>query len=182
MKAASNEKLEDERLLVEASQEDRARFAEIYEENFARVYAYFARRVTTREEAQDLTAEVFHQALASLGNFEWQGRPFVSWLFGIAGNVLAQHWQRAAKRAEVAADDLAGLELAGSDHSAERRAMLFELVDALPAEQRHVVVRRFVDQRSLREIAREMDRSEGAIKQLQLRALRNLREQMRSGS
>ena len=58
-----------ERRLVEAAQKDPRRFAELYENNFARVYAYFVRRVRNREEAQDLTAEVFHQALANLGRF-----------------------------------------------------------------------------------------------------------------
>jgi RNA polymerase sigma-70 factor (ECF subfamily) len=62
----------------------------------------------------------------------------------------------------------------------ERRAMLFQLVDRLPADQRLVIMRRFVDQKSIREIAQELGRSEGAIKQLQFRALETLRGQVRS--
>jgi RNA polymerase sigma-70 factor, ECF subfamily len=58
--------------------------------------------------------------------------------------------------------------------------MLSELVDALPPDQRHVVIRRFIDQRSIREIAQELGRSEGAIKQLQFRALQTLRTELRS--
>jgi RNA polymerase sigma-70 factor (ECF subfamily) len=61
----------------------------------------------------------------------------------------------------------------------ERRAMLFQLVDRLPDDQRLVVVRRFVEQKSIREIAQELGRSEGAVKQLQFRALETLREQVR---
>jgi RNA polymerase sigma-70 factor (ECF subfamily) len=57
---------------------------------------------------------------------------------------------------------------------------LFQLVDALPADQRQVIIRRFVDQRSVREIAHELERSEGAVKQLQFRALQTLRTHMRS--
>jgi RNA polymerase sigma-70 factor (ECF subfamily) len=72
------------------------------------------------------------------------------------------------------------LELAGSDSSVERRAMIFQLVESLPEDQRLVIVRRFVEQRSIREIAQEFSRSEGAIKQLQFRALRNLRTGLRS--
>ena len=60
----------DERLLIEAAQSEPARFADLYDRNFDRIYAFFARRVVTREEAQDLTAEVFHQALASIGKFK----------------------------------------------------------------------------------------------------------------
>ena len=62
----------------------------------------------------------------------------------------------------------------------ERRTMLSELVDALPEDQRHVVIRRFVDQRSIREIANELGRTEGAVKQLQFRALQTLRSNLRS--
>jgi RNA polymerase sigma-70 factor, ECF subfamily len=79
---------EDERLQVEAAQQDPARFAELYEDNFERVYAYFARRVRNRDEAEDLTSEVFREALACLPRFEWRGLPFVAWLLGIAGPPL----------------------------------------------------------------------------------------------
>jgi RNA polymerase sigma-70 factor (ECF subfamily) len=168
----------EERLLVEAAQQDPSRFGELYEQNFHRVYAFFARRVPGREEAQDLTAEVFHQALAGIGGFEWRGTPFVAWLMGIAGNVLSAYWKRNPARQEVLADEV---ELAGGDGNIERRAMIFQLVDGLPDDQRLVIVRRFAEQRSLREIAQELSRSEGAVKQLQLRALRTLRNRLRSG-
>jgi RNA polymerase sigma-70 factor (ECF subfamily) len=167
----------DERLLIEAAQRDPLRFAELYEKNFERVYAFVAYRVRDRDEAQDLTAEVFHEALAGIQRFEWQGKPFVAWLLGIAAKVLADRWARLGKRQEVPADEL---EQAGIDAAIEQRAMLFQLVDALPADQRQVVLRRFVDQRSIREIAHELSRSEGAVKQLQFRALQTLRTRMRS--
>jgi hypothetical protein len=62
--------LNDERLLIQAAQSDPSRFAELYESNFNRVYAFVARRVKDREEAQDVTADVFHQALRNLGGFQ----------------------------------------------------------------------------------------------------------------
>lgn len=167
----------DERLLIEAAQRDPLRFAELYEKNFERVYAFVAYRVRDRDQAQDLTAEVFHEALAGIQRFEWQGKPFVAWLLGIAARVLADRRARLGKRQEVSADEL---EQAGIDAAIEQRAMLFQLVDALPADQRQVILRRFVDQRSIREIAHELSRSEGAVKQLQFRALQTLRNRMRS--
>ncbi|MFY9977323.1 MAG: sigma factor, partial [Candidatus Sulfotelmatobacter sp.] len=74
MKALKKEA--DERLLVEAAQKDPARFAELYENHFERVYAYVVRRVGDRTETEDLTSEVFHHALANLQKFEWRGIPF----------------------------------------------------------------------------------------------------------
>ena len=162
-----------ERLLIAAAQSEPARFAELYEQNLDRVYAFLARRVPSREEAQDLTAEVFHQALASIRNFKWQGAPFISWLYGIAANVLASHWQKIGKGVLEQPTDFS---YAGD--GVERSIMLGQLVRSLPQDQRLVVVRRFVDQKSIREIAQELGRSEGAIKQLQLRALEKLREKV----
>jgi RNA polymerase sigma-70 factor (ECF subfamily) len=165
----------DEQLLVEAAQRDPSRFAELYENNFERVYAYVARRVRDRDQAEDVTAEVFHQALANIGSFHWRGAPFVAWLFGIAANVLASHW-RDAVQVEVATE---GPEEIGAEDGVERRAMLIRLVESLPPDQREVLIRRFVDQRSIREIAQELGRSEGAVKQLQFRALQTLRARVR---
>jgi len=180
LKALENQNLrnpKDERLQVAAAQGDPARFAELYENNFERVYAYVARRVQNREEAQDVTADVFHQALAGLPRFEWRGLPFVAWLLGIAANVLSDRWQRSARQREIVTDDL---EQVSVEEDLEQRAMLYQLVETLPDDQRRVIIRRFVSQRSLREIATELGRSEGAIKQLQLRALQNLRDRIRS--
>ena len=76
MKALKKEA--DERLLVEAAQKDPARFGELYELNFERVYAYVLRRVRSRTETEDVTADVFHHALANLKRFEWRGVPFAA--------------------------------------------------------------------------------------------------------
>jgi RNA polymerase sigma-70 factor, ECF subfamily len=163
----------DDRPLIEAAQSEPARFGDLYDQNFGRVYAFFARRVATREEAQDLTAEVFHQALASIKTFKWQGAPFIAWLYGIAANVLSRHWQKQGKHLVEEITDLsdAGAEI-------ERSVMLAEVVGSLLPDQKLVIVRRFIDQKSIHEIAQELGRSEGAVKQLQLRALENLRDKL----
>lgn len=163
----------DDRPLIEAAQNEPARFAELYDQNFDRLYAFFARRVSTREEAQDLTAEVFHQALASIRTFKWQGAPFIAWLYGIAANVLSKHWAHHGKHMEEALPDLSSM---GGD--IERSVLLMKAVETLLPNQKLVIIRRFVDQKSIREIAQELGRSEGAIKQLQLRALENLRAKL----
>jgi RNA polymerase sigma factor (sigma-70 family) len=164
----------DDRLLVEAAQRDPARFAGLYEQNFYRVYAYIARRVGERHHAEDLTAEVFREALAGIGKFEWRGVPFVAWLLRIASRAIADHFQRTGRESGNPSPE--------SDRPApdeiERNAMLFQLVNRLPETQFRVIHMRFVEQKSIREIAQELDRSEGAVKQLQLRAIENLRAQM----
>lgn len=166
-----------ERRLVESAQKDPTRFAELYENNFARVYAYVSRRVNNREEAQDLTAEVFHQALANLGRFEWRGVPFAAWLIRIAANAIADRWKLAAREhGNPVPGELSSKEI--SPEEIEHRARLFRLVDTLPTEQRRVIEMRFAQEKSIREIAKEIGRTEGAVKQLQFRGLESLRSQL----
>ena len=168
----------EERLLIEAAQNDPSRFAELYEQNFYRVYAYVARRVRDRAEIQDLTAQVFHQALANLGKFKWRGSPFAAWLYRIAANAIAD---QARHKVRESADEpnLSSESSTATDlEEVERRARLFSAVDKLPEDQRRVIVMRFADEKSIREIAGELQRSEGAVKQLQFRALENLRNRL----
>lgn len=176
MKALKKEA--DERLLIEAAQHDPARFGELYEIHFERVYAYIARRVQDRAETEDLTAEVFHQALANLKRFEWRGIPFAAWLFRIAANLITDRWQRSGR--EVADEErIEAAQVSSAEiEKVEQQATLFRLVDSLPVEQQRVVVLRFVEQKSIKEVAREIRKTEGAVKQLQFRALSNLRARM----
>jgi RNA polymerase sigma-70 factor (ECF subfamily) len=162
--------------MIEAAKKDPRRLAELYEQNFDRVYAFVARRASHRGEAEDLTAEVFHHALANLGRFEWRGTPFAAWLLQIARNALADRWQRLAReRAELSPETSDPRTHAEAD----RRAMLAQLVGRLPADQQRVIRERFIEQKSIREIARDLSRTEGAVKQLQFRALESLRAHMR---
>jgi RNA polymerase sigma-70 factor (ECF subfamily) len=173
----------EERLLVEAAQKDPTRFAELYELNFERVYGFIARRVGDRDAAEDLTSDTFHKALANLRSFEWRGVPFVAWLLKIASNAIADRSQRTGR--ELAVDDPPELsEEASADidlAEVEHRARLFRLVDQLPADQRRVVAMRFAEEKSIREIAEKLGRTEGAVKQLQFRGLQNLRAQVKGG-
>jgi RNA polymerase sigma-70 factor (ECF subfamily) len=162
-----------ERLLIEAAQKDPSRFAELYEQHFERVYAFIARRVDHRAEAEDLTSEVFHQAFANIGRFEWRGAPFAAWLFRIARNAIIDRAKRAAREAEI--PPILDVPAESGLDEIEDRARLFRLVDGLPVDQRRVIEMRFAEEKSIREIAHALGRSEGAVKQLQFRALQNLR-------
>ena len=171
-----------ERALIEAAQRDGGRFSELYESNFERVYAYIVRRVRDRDEAQDITADVFHLALKNLPRFEWRGVPFAAWLFRIASNEIADRSKSTAKRkvhestnvdASASADDHPSV--AAGFEEAERRGRLFKLVERLPRDQSRVITMRFAEDKSIREIATALGRSEGSVKQLQFRAMQNLR-------
>jgi RNA polymerase sigma-70 factor, ECF subfamily len=168
---------EDDRVLVEAAQADPARFVEIYERHLDRVYTFVSRRTRNRAAAEDITSQVFERALAAIGRFEWRGMPVAAWLFRIAANALADHWREQARRVDEAPaepPDPSDLE------EIERRIALYEYVDQLPDLQQRVIRMRFVEEKSIREVAAALGRSEGAVKQLQLRALDSLRHRMSS--
>lgn len=170
--------MEDEQGRIEAAKADPSRFAELYDEHFERVYAYVLRRVGDRSDAQDITGDVFQNALANLQRFEWRGAPFAAWLYRIASNAIADHFHRQSRPLPEAPPEVP---LESMSDDVERRASLFRSVDRLPPDQRRVIVMRFGEEKSIREIAQEIGRSEGAVKQLQWRGLQSLRAQMTHG-
>jgi RNA polymerase sigma-70 factor (ECF subfamily) len=180
----------DERLLIEAAQSDPARFADVYEKYFDLVYAYVARRMRDRARAEDLTSEVFHKAFANLPRYKWTGAPFAAWLFRIAANLIADRAKRKVREGSLVtnvSESSSAVESQTRKQSqqidleqSERRARLFKLVDGLGDDQRQVIAMRFSEEKSIKEIANEIGRSEGAVKQLQFRALQTLRARITS--
>jgi RNA polymerase sigma-70 factor, ECF subfamily len=166
-----------ERALIESAQQDPRRFAELYELHFERVYAYIVRRVRDRSAAEELTSHVFHQALANLGKYKWRGAPFAAWLFRIAANSIADRANRAARESALPPTEVA-VNAEPDLERTERLAQVYKLVAALPWDQQYVVRARFAEEKSIREIAQQLSRSEGAVKQLQFRALTNLRARL----
>jgi RNA polymerase sigma-70 factor (ECF subfamily) len=168
----------DERLLVEAAQADPSKFDVLYELHFDRIYFFIVSRVYDRTIAEDLASEVFHKALANLPNYQWRGTPFSAWLFRIASNAIVDHFKRSDReqQADEREHPLAQPDLSSTDLDfIERDVHFFRLVEELPEIQRRVVCERFVEERSIREIAQRLSKTEGAIKQLQFRALQTLR-------
>ena len=165
-----------ERRLIEASKQQAPHFARLYERYFDRVYAFALTRTGDRTAAEDVTAETFRVTFQNISRFEWRGVRFSAWLFRIAANAAADLRKRAARetalgeRPDEATEpwDLRFIE-------AEERARLFELVQRLPGAQRSVIVMRFGEEKSIKQIASAIGRSEGAVKKLQARAFRSLR-------
>lgn len=138
----------EERLLVEAAQSDPARFGELYERNFERVYAYVAWRVGDRDAAEDLTSEVFQKALANLARYEWREVGFSGWLYRIAANAIVDRAKRMGREVGEIPEVRVEVDLA----EVEQRARLFRLVNELPEDQQRVVKMRFAEEKSVREV------------------------------
>ena len=87
----------NERELIEAAQGDPARFLELYDRHFHRVWAFTIRRAAHRAEAEDVVSETFRRALENIKSYEWRDTPFLAWLLRIAANTLAHRWQKASR-------------------------------------------------------------------------------------
>ncbi len=168
--------LEAERRLIEASKRQPRRFGQLYERYFDRVYAFALTRTRDRTAAEDVTAETFRVAFENLARFEWRGVPFSAWLFRIATNAATDQARLASRAQTLDASEVMQDE-SWEAHliEVETRARLFELVERLPGDQRRVIVMRFGQEKSVREIAGALNRTEGAVKLLQHRAMQKLR-------
>jgi RNA polymerase sigma-70 factor (ECF subfamily) len=117
----------------------------------------------------------------NIGKFKWRGAPFASWLFRIAANSIADRAQRLLRdnprEAELPPEIASGSPETNLEQT-ETLARVYRFVNQLPWDQSYVIRLRFAEERSIREIAKKLCRSEGAVKQLQFRALQNLRARM----
>lgn len=170
------EELAAERRIVEASQRDASRFAALYERYFDRVYAFALTRTGSRSSAEDVTSETFRRAMRNLSRFQWRDVPFSAWLFRIAANAASDLRRRDAREVVVNSLPDEGQESWENRFiEMEHRAQVFKVLERLPRDQRRVIVMRFAEEKTGREIAQAMGRSLGAVKALQVRALRSLR-------
>ncbi|HEU5037212.1 MAG TPA: sigma-70 family RNA polymerase sigma factor [Nocardioides sp.] len=189
--AASSEEDEAERsrliALVELARGgDSDAFGMLYDHYQPSVYRFLFYRTRSSTLAEDLTSETFFRALRSMNNFRWQGKDFGAWLMTIARNLATDHFKAGRTRLELTTEDMAlhddateGPEstvLAGLTNE-----ILLNALTELPPEQRDCLVMRFLQGMSIAETAAVLGRSDGAVKQLQLRGVRNLAKLMPEG-
>jgi RNA polymerase sigma-70 factor (ECF subfamily) len=160
---------------------DRSAFADLYDTHVDAVYRYILYRVREPSDAEDLTSDVFTRAFANIHRYRWQGKSFLAWLYTIARNAVTDRRRR--QRPTVDLENAFGL--AEDGPTAHEHAVRGEEVDALrgavkhlTTEQQEVLVLRFVENMSSRQVANMLGKNEGAIRALQFRALGRLRKLM----
>ncbi len=189
--AASSEDSDAERhrliALVElARQGDTEAFGLLYDHYNGAVHRFLYYRTHSRSLAEDLTSETFFRALRAMAGFRWQGKDFGAWLMTIARNLAADHFKAGNTRLELTTEDMGLHDAPAEGPESEVLAgltneILLQSVAKLPDEQRDCVVMRFLQGMSIAEAAAVLGRSEGAVKQLQLRGVRNLAKLMPEG-
>jgi RNA polymerase sigma-70 factor (ECF subfamily) len=158
---------------------DSEAFGQLYDHYQASVYRFLYYRVGSVPLAEDLTAETFFRALRSMSSFRWQGKDFGAWLMTIARNLTMDHFKAGRTRLEQTTEDMTALDTEtegpeGAVLSLLTNEALLAALSELPSEQRECLVMRFLQGLSIAETADVLGRSAGAVKQLQLRGVRNL--------
>src|SRR6266536_1357997 len=154
-------------------------FGELYDHYVERVYRYLYFRTGRHPEAEDLTEQVFLKAWEAIGRYRWQGRPFLAWLYRLAHNAHIDH-VRSQRPTTSLTNDERPLDLASPSASVELgRALDAEVIAGalaeLTIEQQQVIVMKFIEGLDNEQIAQLMDKREGAIRALQMRALMSMR-------
>lgn len=170
--------INEKALLFRAQAGDRKAAGTLYEYYYKEIYTYIFYRVSDASTAEDLSAEVFVRMIRRLPSYLDQGKPFISWLYTIAKNLVIDHYRIQDKRDPMPIKD----QLLEDDQlKPDRQLQNQEAVDSfrrairhLTEQQQSVIIHRFVEGRSIQDIADLIDKSERAVRSLQHRALRSL--------
>ncbi len=150
----------------------------LYETYYPRIYNYAFLQLGDIQAAEDLASDVMLKMIESIQSYKFRGLPFGAWVFRIARNRLIDLHRRRKRRGEVDLNETLTSTLASPHVLAERaleRGQIQIALRHLTAEQRQVIVLKFIQGFDNRSVGRIMGRSEGAIKSLQHRALAALR-------
>ncbi|MEI2711977.1 MAG: sigma-70 family RNA polymerase sigma factor [Nocardioides sp.] len=189
--AASSEdsELEQTRLiaLVELARDgDKEAFGQLYDHYHVAVYRFLLYRTRSQTLAEDLTSETFFRALRRMNSFTWQGKDFGAWLMTIARNLATDHFKSGRNRLESVTEDMSVHDDVAEGPETEVIAsltneVLLKALAELSEDQRDCLVMRFLQGLSIAETADALAKSQGAVKQLQLRAVRNLAKALPEG-
>ena len=152
---------------------------EMYAECYTRIFRYFSFRLSSKENAEDLTQTVFLKIYSSLKNGIWNGQGRVQYIFTVARNTLIDHFRR-NKHATIASDELVEsvadtCTTSGPIEDRELREMLTDAMGNLRENEIIALKLRFFSDLDYRTIAKIMGKREDAIRQLVHRGLRSLK-------
>lgn len=170
-----------DQILNDAINGDEAAFSILYQENLKKIYNYIYYRTGNPHEAEDLTARVFQRALSHIGKYKKTDVPFSAWLYRIAHNLVANWHRDNSRKREISLEEQPELH---QKHDVPEREIeekqeiefLLKAIHQLSHDRQMVVILKFVDDLSNKEIGDILNKSEGAIKSLYHRTLLELKE------
>jgi RNA polymerase sigma-70 factor (ECF subfamily) len=178
-----SEQVDDIQLIKNAGNGDNEAFGLLYERYVRKIYNYIYYRTGNVNDAEDLTAKVFHRAFRHIESYNQRGVPFSAWLYRIAHNLVANWYRDRSRKKEVTLDD----QYPSSFHfdfpesaleKSQESEKLLKTLRKLPPERQQLIILKFVEGLSNAEIGLIMRKSEGAIKSLYHRTLGSLKKEI----
>jgi RNA polymerase sigma-70 factor (ECF subfamily) len=182
--ATTSRQSEEAELLDRARRGQKTAIAELYRRHVDAIYRYVYARVGDAHMAEDLTAQVFVNALEGLSGYEPKGTPFRAWLYRIAHARTVDHWRRQGRRQEVPLPEDLPSDAPGADELSEAEAewaAAIDLLAQLTDDQQEVILLRFIGEMSLAETATILSKTVGAVKAIQHRALASVARLIEQG-
>ena len=169
---------EEEKLIKKAQQGESESFGLLYDQYFSAIYRFVFLKVSNQTDAEDLTQQVFLKAWKNIGSYKSQGFPFSSWLYKIAHNTVIDHYR--TQKIHVDLETVVDQAIANWSNEDRTNEMLnLEIVQVsikkLESEQQTVLIMKFTNELSNKEIAHTLNKSEGAVRVIQHRALKKLK-------
>ncbi|MEK7464241.1 MAG: sigma-70 family RNA polymerase sigma factor [Patescibacteria group bacterium] len=171
---------EEKELVKKAQKGDSGAFGNLYDKYLPGIYRFVILKVGHRADAEDLSHQVFMNAWQNINKFEFQGFPFSSWLYRIASNAVIDFWRtkknplsidlipedslKDDSKIELALDNKMGVETIKS------------ALTKLEGDQQDIIIMKFVNELSNKEIAEILNKTEGAVRVIQHRALKQLKK------
>ncbi|MBU6500371.1 MAG: sigma-70 family RNA polymerase sigma factor [Patescibacteria group bacterium] len=170
----------EEKLIKRAIRGGASAYGTLYDYYQPKIYRFVLIKVGRREDAEDLTHQVFLSAWQNVGSYKSMGFPFGSWLYQIARNSIADYYR--SRKQETSLENVdpeyfvaPAIAHFGTDEKMEMERVMLA-VQKLKPEYQDIVIMRFVEDMSVKEAAAAMDKSEGAVKLLQHRAINELKK------
>jgi RNA polymerase sigma-70 factor (ECF subfamily) len=172
--------LEGENHIIErAKRGETQAFGLLYDHYHERIYRFIFLKVSNKEDAEDLTHQVFLSAWQNIKNYKEFGFPFSSWLYKISRNAVIDFYR--SKKIETSLEEVQN-ELSSDEIKTDNIDLKIQIEEVMKAlkqlkpDYQDIIIMRFVDDLSVKEVAKALDKSEGAIKLMQHRAINNLKK------
>ncbi len=171
---------EEESLIQKAGKGDGNAFGTLYDAYMPRIYRFVFLKTGRKQDAEDITHQVFLSAWQNIGKYESKGFPFSSWLYRIASNAVIDHYRtkREHRNIETVPEEIIAEtpDLEGRIDTAFELELVKTALSQLEEDQQNILLMKFVDELSNKEIAEALGKNEGTVRVIQHRALKQLKK------
>ena len=162
----SEARISDEQQVIKAAQKDIRFFEELYNSYYEDIFRFIKQRMDDKEQAFDLTQQVFLKAMLNIKDYTFKGVPFVSWLYRIAYNETISFFRKETKHRTINIDDSGAKDISTEIETPEfiEDEKLSNALHALNDDELTMIEMRFFEKRAFKEIADILNITENSAK------------------